>query len=71
MLSEEQKRKVEREVTKELVLAFRVEGIDFLAFDKKTMNHLIIAFQVGVTFWEKKRRQFQEEAMQNTEEIPF
>lgn len=45
---------VVEEILKKLILACRLQGVEFITLDKQTRELLITAFRVGVVYWEGK-----------------
>ncbi len=43
--------KVQQEVLKELILAFKFERIDYFLLDAKTRYLIMIGFQTGIKYW--------------------
>lgn len=62
--------KVTEEILRKLILACRLQGVDFLTLDKHTRELLITAFQVGVVYWESQIEERMAKILK-TAEIPF
>ena len=65
-MTREEEKKVEKEVLNEVANAFEFDGIDIFQFDKKTVDLIFRGFQIGIGYWEKKRKE-----IEKLKEIPF
>ena len=57
-------------------MRLKLSGVDFMAISKMERDRIIIAFQTGVEYWQRKIEEANEavdkiEAANNEEEIPF
>lgn len=68
-------KQIEQEVYSELALAFRFEGIKLEELSQEERNQILIGFQTGVGYVDKKRREmeakYDKDNKRLLDEIPF
>ena len=72
-MTEEEKKQLVDEVTKEIAGIYKLNGLDFFALSAKETDVVIQVFQFGVGFIENKKAKFISEGIEklNNGEIPF